>query len=101
MVAVVDGKSNEGKWSVLVTCGIGMLALLDNEVGREKIQVIFGRRYHRLTGTQYHTAIATIVFLDIAGLELLEFLGLISFDSFSFSYSRLVPRPSCSRRIPS
>ena len=49
---VVEGKSDGGKWSVLVTWGIGMLALLDNEVGREKIHVIFGRRYHRLTGTQ-------------------------------------------------
>jgi hypothetical protein len=48
------------------------------EVGREKIHVIFGRRYHRNTGTQYHTAIATLFFPDVADLELLEFLVLIS-----------------------
>jgi hypothetical protein len=51
------------------------------EVGREKIHVIFGRRYHRNTGAHYHTAIATLFFSDVADLELLEFLVLISFQA--------------------
>jgi hypothetical protein len=38
----------------------------------------FGRRYHRNTDAQYHTAIATLAFSDIARPVLLEFLGLIS-----------------------
>jgi hypothetical protein len=66
--------------------GIGRMALLDNEVGREKIHVIFGRRYHRNTDAQYHTAIATLFFRDVASFGLLEFLGLDKFSgSFSFA----------------
>jgi len=85
----------------LSRAGIGRLAVLLGEVGREKIHVIFGRRYHRNTDAQDHTAIATLLFPDVAGFELLEVLVLISLVAASSSHSRLVPRPCCSRRIPS
>ena len=71
----------EEEWSVHchVRESAGWLWL--GEVRREKIHVIFGRRYHRNTGAQYHTAIATLFFSDVADLELLEFLVLISFQA--------------------
>ena len=72
---MLRGKSDRREEArALSRAGIGMMALLLGEVGIEKIHVIFGRRYHRNTDAQYHTAIATLVFPDVADLGLLEFL---------------------------
>jgi hypothetical protein len=68
----MQGKSDRVKVAcAYVTCG-------NRQDGRSCRVKLVERRYHRITDAQYHTAIATLAFPDVARRVLLEFLGLIS-----------------------